>query len=166
MSSGKTIITQISWIAVISQIFLVFLLIRFFEFLKFSSDMAIMITWGTFIFFALFLRNIIAKNHRTGMRLFRAGKYKEAIKEFEKSFEFFSKYSWVDKFRFITMLSSSRMSYKEMALVNTAFSYSQIGKGKLAKDYYMKTLELFPDSQMAKSALKMIESVSSSSKSK
>ena len=164
MSSGKPIIKQISWFSVIAQILLVFLLIKFLEFLNFSSNNSLIITWVIFVSAALFLRNTIARHHRKGMRLVRAGKYKEAILEFEKSLEFFSKYSWVDKLRFITILSSSRITYKEMALVNIAFSYTQIGKGKLAKEYYEKALELFPDSQIAKSALNMILSVENSSK--
>ncbi len=44
-----------------------------------------------------------------------------------------------------------------MALVNIAFSYTQIGNGQKAKEYYKQALSEFPQSIIAKSALKMIE---------
>lgn len=51
------------------------------------------------------------------------------------------------------------MSYREMALVNIAFAYSQIGNGERAKAYYQHALEEFPNSSMAIAALRLIESV-------
>ena len=50
-----------------------------------------------------------------------------------------------------------------MALVNIAFAYSQIGNGEKAKEYYLRTLDEFPESGMASSALRMIESAQQSS---
>jgi hypothetical protein len=52
------------------------------------------------------------------------------------------------------------MSYKEMALNNIAFCYGQLGKGKLSKEYYEKTLDEFPESGIAKAGLRLINSVS------
>ena len=60
------------------------------------------------------------------------------------------------------MMSPSAMSYREMALINIAFAYSQIGNGIKAKEYYQQTQQEFPDSGMANAALKMIESVEQS----
>jgi len=45
-----------------------------------------------------------------------------------------------------------------MAMINMAFCYGQIGNGKKSKELYEKALEMFPESQMAKVALKMFES--------
>jgi Tfp pilus assembly protein PilF len=45
-----------------------------------------------------------------------------------------------------------------MALINMAYCYSQIGKGAKSKELYEETLRKFPDSQMALSALRMLES--------
>lgn len=53
----------------------------------------------------------------------------------------------------------SRMTYTEMTLLNTAFCYTRIGEGALAIEYYGKTLVQFPDSEMAKSALRMMHSL-------
>ncbi|WP_144803871.1 tetratricopeptide repeat protein [Maribacter sp. MAR_2009_72] len=51
------------------------------------------------------------------------------------------------------------MSYREMALANIGYCYSQIGDGKKAKEYYERTLKEFPGSGLAKSALNMMNSV-------
>ena len=52
------------------------------------------------------------------------------------------------------------MSYKEMALNNIGFCYSQIGQGKVSKEYYERTLKEFPDSGIAKVALRLLNSMS------
>lgn len=94
-----------------------------------------------------------------GIKKNNAEKFEEAILDFEKSYTFFKKYGWIDKYRFITLLSSSKMSYREMALANIGFCYSQIGNGIKSKEYYERTLAEFPESGLAKSALKMINSM-------
>ena len=43
-----------------------------------------------------------------------------------------------------------------MSLLNIAYCYSQSGNGELSKQYYEKALELFPHSELAKSALNAI----------
>ena len=57
------------------------------------------------------------------------------------------------------MMSRSAMSYREMAQINIAFAYSQIGDSAKAKQYYQRALDEFPHSGMARAALRMIDSV-------
>jgi tetratricopeptide (TPR) repeat protein len=105
------------------------------------------------------LRYFVPKSHREGIKLTKKYEFENAIPKFEDSFNFFTKNNYIDKFRFITLLSSSKMSYKEMALCNIAFCYSQIGKGEKAKEYYKKTLVEFPNNGIAKAGIKMITSI-------
>ena len=93
------------------------------------------------------------------MKKVKNGDFKEAISDFMKSYEFFDKNNWIDKYRFLTLLSSSKMSYKEMALNNIAFCFSQIGNGVKAKEFYEKTLKEFPESGLAKAGLNMMNSI-------
>jgi tetratricopeptide (TPR) repeat protein len=93
------------------------------------------------------------------MKNVHKGNFSEAISNFEKSYEFFKKYHWLDKFRYLFLLSSSKISYKEMALCNIAFCYGQIGNGEKLEHYYNLTLKEFPDSFLAKSALNVINSI-------
>ena len=113
---------------------------------------------------ALFSRRwLVAFHHRMGMVHLKSGHFETAIHCFEKSYEFFRRYPWVDKYRYITLLSSTRISYREMALVNVAFCHGQTGNGRESKEYYEKALAEFPDSQIAKSSLRMIASAQEAS---
>lgn len=101
---------------------------------------------------------ILLRHHRRGMNLSKLKRFREAIPEFQSSYLFLSKYSWVDKYRFITMLDSSAVPYREMALCNVAFLYVQIEEKASAEKYYRQALEEFPESVMAKSGLEYVES--------
>jgi tetratricopeptide (TPR) repeat protein len=109
------------------------------------------------IFFVLlFGLREIPRDHRRGIKLIRHQKYADAIPCFLRSFEYFCRHLWLDRFRAIFLLSASAISYREMALLNVGFCYSQIGDGPNAKKYYQECLELFPDSGFATAALRML----------
>lgn len=156
MSSKKPIVRQAAWLSLIPHLIVMGLLMFIFYQIFSSIETAAIYAVAAYLIISLVLRSIIPHNHRKGVSLYRAGKYPQAAGEFEKSYHFFSRHSWVDKYRFITLLSSSRMSYTEMALINMAFCYAQSGNAELSKRYYDKAFELYPDSEMAKSALNMI----------
>jgi len=104
------------------------------------------------------LRAVVAKDHQKGMHLVKKHEFAEAIPVFESSYKFFTHNSWVDEYRYITLLSSSRMCYREMALCNIAFCYTQIGEGKKAAEHYRKVLENYPENGLAQAGLKVLES--------
>jgi tetratricopeptide (TPR) repeat protein len=104
------------------------------------------------------LRSFIPKSHRKGLSLYKENRFLEGIDSFQKSYDFFCQHNYLDKYRYLLLLSSSKMGYKEMALNNIAFGYSQIGDGKKAKEYYERLLLEFPKNGIAKAALKMIDS--------
>jgi len=72
--------------------------------------------------------------------------------------EFFDKNIWIDKYRYLFLLSSSKFSYKEMGMINIAFCYYQLGDIKKAKEMYENTLKEFPESEMAKASINIINS--------
>ena len=78
------------------------------------------------------------------------------IIRFEESYAFFKKYPWVDKYRYITVLSASKIPFGEMALNNIAFSYGQLGNRKKARAYYKQTLAEYPNSEIAQVALNLL----------
>ncbi|MCH7726751.1 MAG: tetratricopeptide repeat protein [Planctomycetes bacterium] len=114
---------------------------------------------AVYLIYSFGSRKLIPRAHRRGMRLSQTQQFEDALRAHEESYEFFTRHSWLDLYRSITMMSPSAMSYREMALINIAFAYSQIGNGKKAKEYYQRAHEQFPDSGMASAALKMIESI-------
>jgi tetratricopeptide (TPR) repeat protein len=158
MASSQPIVRQINWFSIIPQI-LVFVIISSIYYFWGIQDF-ILFGAATYLTLSLTLRKIIPKSHRKGIVFFKKREYEKAICEFEKSYEFFKRNEWIDKYRFLVLLSSSRASYIEMALLNIAFCYGQIGEGAKSKDYYESTLREFPGSQMAIVSLRMFDSFS------
>ncbi len=93
------------------------------------------------------------------MKLVKQKYFLEAISYFEKSVDFFTRNQWIDKFRYLILLSSSKMTYREMGLCNIAFCYGQIGNEVTAKKYYEMVLDEFPNNGIALAVLKLINSV-------
>jgi hypothetical protein len=87
--------------------------------------------------------------------------FESAIPRFLSSLAFLDRQSWIDRFRVVVLLSSSAASYREMALANVGFCYSQIGYGHRARHHYESCLERFPYSGLAKSAMRMMDSMGS-----
>ena len=94
------------------------------------------------------------------MSRIKTTQFEQAIQYFSNSYEFFKKNHWLDKYRYLTLLSSSSMSYKEMALINIAYCYNQLGNRKLSKESYEKTLDEYPSNGMALASLKLLNTLS------
>jgi len=157
MASNVPTIRQISWPSFIFQLILVALLIYLYHLA--NVDEPFIFGALTYSIVAFILRNLIAKKHRQGIKLVRKQKFGEALPYFEKSVAYFSRNRWVDKYRFLTLLSSSGACYKEMGLCNIAFCYSQTGNGQKAKEYYEQVLKEFPENGLALAGLNMLLSV-------
>lgn len=157
MSSKTPTVKQIAWISLIPQLMFMGLLTLISWLI--SPEDAMLHGAIAYLLISFTVRTLIPKDHRIGVKNVKSSQFERAIPHFEKSYEFFKKNDWVDKYRFLTLLSSSRMTYKEMALNNIAFCYGQIGKGKKSKEYYEKTLVEFPDSGMAKAGLRLLNSM-------
>lgn len=158
MASNVPTIRQLSWLSVIPQVIVIGLFIYLYHLAGFEEPFI----FGalTYSLLAFALRNLIAKNHRQGMKLVKQQKFADALPHFEKSVNYFSKNNWVDKYRYLTLLSSSKMTYKEMGLCNIAFCYSQTGNGQKAKEYYEQALKEFPGNGLAIAGLNMLKSAS------
>ena len=161
MSAKVPTFSQIAWISLVPQ----FTVMGTLMVLWYQLGQRNFIVLGALCYLLLsqVLRRTLTREHRRGIIKVKQERFKEAIPHFQHSYDFFSSKSWIDTFRFFTVLSSSRMSYREMALNNMAFCYGQMGEGKLAKEYYQRTLEEFPNNGMAKAALRLINSVDANS---
>ncbi|MGL3001374.1 tetratricopeptide repeat protein [Flavobacterium sp. RSSB_23] len=157
MASNVPTVRQTSWISVIPQIS--FMLILIFIYHKMNFEDPALYGAITYLTISMSLRYFVPKNHREGLKLTKEHKFENAIPKFENSYKFFTQNNWIDKYRFITLLSSSKMNYREMALCNIAFCYSQIGNGEKSIEYYKKTLEEFPENGLALTGLKMLTSI-------
>lgn len=104
---------------------------------------------------------LVALHHRTGIRLLRTKRYELAIAAFERSIAFFERHPWVDRYRALVLLSPSRMAYREMALVNIAYSWGQLGDGNRMKQTYERAAAEYPDNPIATAALTQIAAIES-----
>jgi len=150
----------ISWISLIPQLIIMGLIMMIWY--QFEKSNFILFGAMTYLIISQVLKRVIPKEHRKGIVKLNQEQFENAIPYFERSYTFFQKNEWVDKYRYVTLLSSAKISFREMALMNIAFCYGQIGKGKLAKEYYERTLKEFPNSSMAKVSLKFLNSMSNS----
>lgn len=149
-------VKQVAWISIFPQLIVLGILI--FIWYQFNKQDFYLFGAGTYMILSHILKYVIPKDHRNGMRKLKTEDFENAIPDFEKSFEYFKNNNWIDKYRFLVLLSSSRITYKEMALNNIAFCYGQIGHGEKSKEYYERTLSKFPDSILAKVGLRFLNS--------
>ena len=149
------IVRPISWInaAISVSILAAFVLVAW-TFARTSG-----VFWGAIAYLAIsqILRRTIPHHHRSAICHCKRQEFQQAITEFEKSIAFFSNNVWVDKYRAITMLSSSGMSYREMGMVSLGFCYAQLGDGMNARRTYEDCLRDYPNNGMAESALRMLD---------
>jgi len=154
--TGAPMVRPISWSAAAVQFVVLFGLIILAWSLTRSSE-GIVFAAGGYLLYSFASRFLIAASHRRGIRLSRAGRYQEAIQAYEQSLKFFSRHPWIDRFRAVTLLSASAMTYREMALCNIAFCYAQLGERIQAKESYRRVLQEFPSNSLAIVSLRMIE---------
>ena len=157
MAANIPTVKQIAWVSLIPQIIIMGLLVFAYQMMGYKE--AFYFGAITYLILTFVLRNFVAKDHRIGMRLAKQHKFTEAIPYFEKSIDFFIKNKWVDKYRYITLMSSSKTTYLEMGLCNIAFCYSQTNNGIKAKEYYERTLKDFPENSLAIAGLNMLNSI-------
>ncbi|MBC7914738.1 MAG: tetratricopeptide repeat protein [Pyrinomonadaceae bacterium] len=151
MSTNISVVRQIAWLALIPQFLFAMLLIFMWHQLHVPDPPFYGL--ATYILISFFLRTFVPKSHNKGMKHVKKDEFKLALPLFEKSYLFFTENAWIDKYRYLTLLSSSAMSYREMSLTNIALCYSQLVDTEKASEYYKKTLEEFPDSKIALDAL-------------
>lgn len=154
MLNNLPILRQVEWKFLIFQL----VIIALFCYLYYALKVEYWYFFASFSysFLALRLRKTIAKSHRHGIMLVRNGNFPAAIPYLERSVAYFKKNQWVDQYRFITLMSSSKFSYKEIALCNLAYCFVQINNRAQAISLYKEVLQQNPNNGFAKTALNMM----------
>ncbi len=157
MRSNLPVTRQIAWISLVPHLVVMGLITLIF----YSAGAGDFLIYGVsaYLLLSFSLRKIIPADHNNGIGKIHEKQFEEAIHCFQRSYDFFCKNEWVDKFRYLALLSSSKMCYREMALCNIAFCYSQLGEADKALEYYNRTVAGFPSNEIAISALRFINSV-------
>ena len=160
MGSNVPVVKQVAWISLIPHL-VVMIALACTCYLCGVSDPRAALLLGLILYWIIVfaIKMLTASDHRKGMSLVRKEEFLGAIPHFEASFLYFTEHDWIDKYRYLTMLSSSAMGYREMALCNIAFCYGQSGDAVKAVEYYNQVLREYPNNGLAQSAMRMRESL-------
>jgi len=150
-------VRELSWPAVIPQLLALLALIGIAYVLVGPDPRALMWGAGVYLVYSYGSRLLLARSHRVGIQATAEGRHEEAIRHFRASYEFFTRHSWLDRWRSFFLMSPSAASYREMALVNVAFCQAQLGRGEDARASYERAAAEFPDSPLATAGLKLAE---------
>ena len=155
MSSRIPVVRPISWVATIPQFAAGTFAITIGA--LFLGVEGAVLGSGSYLAYSFGSRILFLRSHRAGRALTARELFEEAIPEYEQSLQFFDRYSWIDRYRSIVLMSPSAICYREMAMLNIAFCYGQIGDGKQMRYYYEECLKRFPESGMAQTSLRMLD---------
>jgi len=149
------VIHQIAWISLVIQMIIVGVLIGLATYLNVPKP--ILAATIAYLAIAALIRLLLTAHQRRGMHYAREGRLELAIPEFQKSYEFFHRNAWLDEMRYIFLLSTSRVSYREMGLLNLAYCDLWADRGEDAVRTYLRTIEEFPDSGLAWTGIKLFQ---------
>jgi hypothetical protein len=164
LASSLPIVRQIAWLSLLPQIVVMATMVATARALGFDNP--VLAAAVPYFLLSLILSRVIPRHHRAGVSLFRQERFTEAIPRFQESYSFFARHQWLDRWRAIVLLSASRISYREMALLNVAFCLGQTGQRSECLAAYKRTLAEFPDSKMAQAAIRMIDDVGAPSEAR
>lgn len=155
MSQSDPRSRTISWFAVANQG--LFLVVVIYVISQLTQSLLAGIAVAVFLTIWLrWLRSILLRPYRQGIRLIEEGRFSEAATSFEKGHQFFEQFAILDMFRGILLLSPSRMGYRELALTNLGYAYVRAGEREKAKATYERLRSEFPHSRAAKAALRQL----------
>jgi len=161
MSNQTPVQRPVSWVAVLPQVFaaVFFVAVAYVLLPPASQYISFTLGLGLYLAYSFGSRLLLTRAHTKGRQLAVKGQYEQAIAKFEQSYNFFSKYPWVDRFRALTMMTPAAMEYREMALVNIAYCYVQLRKVEQARKYYQRLLTEYPNNPMAQKSLDYLDKV-------
>ena len=150
--------SEVTWISVLLRLS-VFLLLSGLFYLV-DKEWFIYYAFATYILLSFLLQIFIPTDHNKGIKLIKQEKFEEAIPHFKNSVDFFTKHSWIDKYRSITLLISSRRSFREISLCNLAYCLTQVKRVEEARKMYEDVLIEYPNNIVAKAVLKTFDLLS------
>jgi hypothetical protein len=149
------------WLAIIPR----FLFIAIMSMIYYQWDKRDCIVLGfvTYLIVWYVLRTIaFPKDVHKSIRLIKEGKLNEAVPYIERSIDFYTRHPWIDKYRFLLMVSSSKRGMRESSICNLGFCLLQTGNVSAAKEVYEDVLRQYPENTVAEIQLKTINAVANS----
>ncbi|MBN1118433.1 MAG: hypothetical protein JXA77_14575 [Bacteroidales bacterium] len=148
MGKKKNTIHKISYAAIIPQIALLFLFALILQQLGINNSW--LLGLSLYLLLSGYMKILVPKSHRKGLFYLRKRELEGAAFAFQKSYVFFSKYSWIDKYRAFVLFSLSEYSYKEMALMNIIYCYEQLGNKSKVNEFHNRLKKEYPENPYSK----------------
>lgn len=116
------------------------------------------VLWGALLFLVLanVLKRVLISDFHRGIVALNAKKYDEALPWLERSATFFQRYPWLDRYRYLLLLSSSALCYRELTLVNRAQCIGRTRSFEETEQAFKDILREFPESALARIARRMM----------
>lgn len=155
---SQPLINYVSWKLVLPQLAAAAVLILLARFLPPFRDLADAFVVGAAIYvtYSFGSRYFIASGNRLGLKAVANEEYDRALEYFQQSYAFFSEHEWLDRYRSITLMSPSKWSYREMALMNILTVHVRKKDFAAATEACRRVLEEFPNNQIAQSTFDML----------
>lgn len=96
---------------------------------------------------AYILQHLLLKDNSKGAQLAKIKDYENAISHFKKCADYLTKNEWIDRHRYITVLSRSRLSYREVVLLNWAFCLAKAGRKQEATGLLQDIIKQYPENK-------------------
>ncbi|MEL6268739.1 MAG: hypothetical protein AAFR22_02930 [Chloroflexota bacterium] len=103
------------------------------------------------------LPRMILRDHQRGIKQMQANHWKGALEAFEASVKFLRENRWLDQYRALTLLNSSKYSLLESDLNNIVACYLYMGDVQTAEAACKSVLNEFPQNPLAKASLHQIQ---------
>ncbi len=157
---SQPLINYVSWKSVVPPLLAAAVLILLAHYVLPLRDLAeaFAVGGGIFVVYTFGSRFFIASDNRRGLKAMARQDFDAALEHFGQSYAYFSKHSWLDRYRSITLMSSSLWSYREIALMNILTVHVRKKDFAAATRACRRVLEEFPDNQIAQSTYEMLTS--------
>jgi tetratricopeptide (TPR) repeat protein len=116
----------------------------------------LLFAFAAYFAYSTVARGLILTHHQRGMKFFRQKHYHEAILSFQQSIQYLNANAWIDRHRWLVLLSSSALSYREMAMFNIGAAYVYLDNAREARKAFESFLMAFPFSQLAPTVRKLM----------
>lgn len=116
-----------------------------------GAGMAVFWTW------TYGARACFCRHHSAGLKHIRRGEYEAALKCFARSEAYFAEHPRLDRWRAVSVMSTSAASLHEMAMVAQGSCLIRLGRAAEAHRMYERVRELYPDSPWTEGALALLD---------
>ena len=98
----------------------------------------------------------------TGIRWIKNGEFEKALPCLDQDIDYYTRKAWIDRYRYVLMISASPHTYREITLGNKAYCLLRLGRVKESRELYETILSQYPENNNAEAQLAMINIVSES----